>query len=727
MPYFSVGTVMKKCVFVSILLLISCWSKAATPIISSIPDQKIMQGSTYEYQPTLESGNQALWVKTFGPDGVSVNPIKGFISWDIPIDMPSESFHIGIKVSNADGEYEETWILTVGDGTVRYIGPNDEIKTLKDGLSITEPGDTLVMRNGIWFHDEKKNTIPGSEHKGQYLKGGDETKFTTLIAEDPGQAIIDGQNEQRVISIFGSTKHDDHDASGSSFTGNTNYVAIKGLVLRNSSRESLKVEYSEHIKLINLGIGQSAKGQDSYANVYIFRSSFVLIEGMYVWGHGRYKIQFKDSTEGVVRRSVVRIDDYDGDEPLGAFISYCSRNIVFQNNILIDADQSQYWMDHYELTNAFGVAATNCYDYPYGNVFKRGLSLNTHMGLMKADVRNTEETTLWENLVGWDMKPDGQAGGTGGAVPILSGVANSNTNKVTIGDVLLKGTAGSDFYMYSREQDSIIQNSIFYHLGWNGATNEDRGDMVRNFDTTVTFTNNNLVDFTGGMKHEGSRLVEEGTMNINPNYQYITMLPRDSVLRTKANDGGRMGAELLTMLGRSGTFYGDNEFDVDTNIPMWPFPNEDLAHKHMSEFTQTGADRNGAFTGITGARGYAVEGQTLTNYVWGYLGETVPPFNVQAISGNQQVKLMWDASAEVEQRHLASYKIYDITDGKKELISTIDSNTQSFTVTGLENLKEYEFIVTAVKATGAESDYGYSVKASPVSRPRPKAPILSIN
>lgn len=717
---------MKKLSIIFVLMCLSSKVLSSAPIIVSIPDQKILQGSVYEYQPSLQAGQQALWVKTFGPDDITVNPIKGLISWNIPEDMPSESFHIGVKASNSDGEYEETWIVTVGNGEVRYIGPNDDVKTLKDGLSLTEPGDTLVMRNGTWLHNDQKNTIPGSEFKGQYLKGGDESRYTTLMAEDPGKVVIDGQNEERVISIFGSTKHPDHDASGSSFSGNTNYIAIKGLVLRNSSNESLKVEYSNHVKLINLGIGQSAKGKDSYANVYIFRSQYVLIEGMYVWGHGRYKIQFKDSTEGIVRRSVVRIDDYDGDEPLGAFISYCSKNIVFQNNILVDADQSQYWLDHYELTNAFGVAATNCYDYPLGNVFKRSLSLNTHMGLMKADVRNTEETTLWENLVGWDMKPDRQAGGTGGGVPLLSGVANSDTNKVTIGDVLLDGGDGADFYMYSREQDSIVQNSIFYHFGWNGTTNEDRGDMVRNFDTDVTFTNNNLVGFTGGMKHQGSQLNEADTMDIAPEYQYITMLPRNSVLRTKANDGGRMGAELLTMLGQSGTYYGESGFDAETDIPMWPFPIEDLAHKHMAEFTQTGADRNGAFTGINGERGYAIEGQTLTNYVWGYLGATVPPFSLNAISGNEQIKLMWKASAPLEQAQLESYKIYDITNNKKELLTTVPANSRSYTVTGLENLIEYELVVTAVRGDGNESDYAYSVKSTPVVKPRPKAPILSI-
>ncbi len=31
-------------------------------------------------------------------------------------------------------------------------------------------------------------------------------------------------------------------------------------------------------------------------------------------------------------------------------------------------------------------------------------------------------------------------------------------------------------------------------------------------------------------------------------------------------------------------------------------------------------------TGVSGVYGFCSDGQTLSNYVWGYLGNTVPPF-----------------------------------------------------------------------------------------------------
>lgn len=712
--------------WVLLLLILSgtCW--ASVPEITSIPDQHIQQGQIYLYQPELTTHQDVLWAKTFGPDDIDVDPSKGTVSWSIPANLPDESFHIGVKAINSEGAHEETWILTVGDGNVVYIGPAEAITTLKDGMAAIEPGDTLVMRNGHWSHDETNNTIPGHGNKFQFLEGGDETQYTTLIAEDPGQVIIDGDHAVRTIHVFGSYPHPDWSTgTGSSFDGNTSYFAIKGLVLINSAYEALKIEYSHHVKLVDIGIGPSAKGESSYANVYIYQSRYVLIEGLYAWGHGRYKIQFQRSSEGVVRRSIVRIDDYDGNRPLGGYLSYCSRNITYQNNIMVDSDQSNYWMNHYEITNAFGVAATDCYDWPRGIEFKRSLSINTHMGLMKADVRNTDEIVLWENIVGWDMKPDRQAGGTGGGVPILSGVANTNTNKVTIGDVLLNGGDGADFYLYSRIKDSIVQNSIFYRLGWDGQDITDRGEMVRNSATRFQFANNNVHGFIGGME-QASPIEETGTMNHDPEFKYVTMLPRDSQLRTLANDGGRMGAEVMTLLGQSGTHYGDDGFDIETHLPMWPLPIEEIAHQHMSAFRLSGVDRNGEEPGITGERGFALPGETLTNYIWSYLGNPPPPFNVSAIPQNQQVKLMWEPPAEISQEDITGFNIYQLIGHHRELKASVEADAFSATVTGLNNNENYEFVVTSVKQENNESDYGYAVTSTPAPGLRPNAPVLTI-
>jgi hypothetical protein len=715
---------MKNFHVILVLLCISLHSYADAPILLTVPDQQADQESAYEYQPSIQKSEQALWVKTYGPDDVTVNPITGLVSWDIPATLPSESFHIGVKASNKDGDHEEVWVLTVGKGDVVYLGPDEMYTTLKSAMSAISSGDTIIMRNGSWDHENKNNTIPGNESKLQTLPAGSQGAFTTLIAEDPGQVVIDGKNQATLISLWGAEKHPDWSLDNNGSSTQTNYIAIKGLVLLNSKTEAVRINNSKYIKLINIGVGPSASSYGGFANLYIYKSQYVLIEGLYVWGHGRYKVQFKNSSEGIVRRSVARIDNYNGGEPIGGYISYCSRNILFQNNILVDSDHSEYWGSHQEIINAFGVPATNCQSYPEYNEFKRSIALNVHMGLMNTDARDNNNPTLWEDIVGWDLEPGRHNGGEGSVTPILSGVGATTTNRMTLGELNTEG----DYIMYSREQDSGIYNSLFYRTGWNGQEVVRQADLIRQGSGgMVELDYNNIFGFDGEMS-DGTRSANiSNTLKIDPAIKYVPLLPRDSELRTSGQSSSRIGAEVMTFLGASGTFYGEAGYDDETNIPMWPFPSEEVIHQHMSDFSFSGTDRNGGSAGIDGARGFAVNGQTLSNYIWGYLGHTVPPMNVKSVNGNKQVKIMWQASAPIEQSNITAYNIYDISSGSKILKGVVDSNVLSYTVGELENATDYLFAVTAVAINGNESDYGYVVESYPVYKSRPNPPVLTIN
>ncbi len=711
-------------VFPIFLFLLSLEANAEAPSIESVEDHTANQGSKYTFQPVKKSGRHIYWTKTFGPDDVRVNPVKGTVSWDIPSTMPSESFHIGVKASNDDGEFEETWIVTVGGGAVFYVGPNEALTTLKEGMEAMSSGDTLIMRNGDWEHANQDNTIPGNEKKAQTLPSGTASAFTTLMAEDPSKVIMDAQNEETLISLWGATKHPDFPLDNNGWAVETNYIAIKGLVLLNSRTEAVRINNSKYIKLINLGIGPSANGSGSMANLYIYRSQYVLIEGLYVWGHGRYKVQFKNSSESIVRRSVARIDNYNGGEPLGGYISYCSKNVLFQNNILVDSDHPEYWGSHEEIINAYGVPATNCEEYPEFNEFKRNLALNAHMGLMNTDARQNDNPTLWEDLVGWNLKPARHDGGTGGVVPILSGVGATTTNKMTLGEVDTEG----NYLVYSRDKFSNINDSIFYRIGWNGVAVVDQGDLAREgTGGEIVMDFNNIFGFLGDVSDGAGNPEVENTMEIDPAFRYITMLPRESELHTAGKNGSRVGAEIMTMLGRSGTFYSEPGYDDETAIPMWPFPIESVAHSHFSQFRYTEDDRNGGTAGLSGERGFAVAGESLSNYVWAYLGETVPPFKVASLAGHNQVRLYWQASADVEQSNLTEYKIYILeANGDMVLKETVSADKRFIDIKDLNNGTEYEFIVTAVRNDDNESDYAYTVSVTPEIKPRPAAPILTI-
>jgi hypothetical protein len=371
------------------------------------------------------------------------------------------------------------------------------------------------------------------------------------------------------------------------------------------------------------------------------------------------------------------------------------------------------------------VPATNCYDYPEFNEYHRSLALNAHMGLMNTDARDNDNPSLWQDIVGWDLKPARHSGGEGAVVPMLSGVGATITNRMTLGKVNSEGS----YFMYSRELDSTVKNSIFYQVGWDGSQVQDQGALIRRGSGgQFYFTNNSLIDFLGELEDPtgSGGPVEENTLALAPDFRYITMLPRDSSLRNSGTDSSRVGAELLTLLGQSGSFYGETGFDIETNIPMWPFPNQGLAHKYFGEFTHSGEDRNGGSAGIQGARGFAVAQQDLTNYVWTYLGEPSPVFDLGILQGDGQVKLFWRASAPLYQEQISAYKVYQLDGNNKTLLATLDPDEFEFTVLGLSNGASTQYALTSVRDDGVESDYAYAVTGSPEELPAPLPPVLMV-
>lgn len=70
------------------------------------------------------------WTKEYGQDDMNVDLVTGAVKWVIPTNFPGESFHIGIKASNDHGSAFETWVLTVGNGNVIYVGPSETCTTL---------------------------------------------------------------------------------------------------------------------------------------------------------------------------------------------------------------------------------------------------------------------------------------------------------------------------------------------------------------------------------------------------------------------------------------------------------------------------------------------------------------------------------------------------------------------------------------------------------------------
>ena len=79
-----------------------------------------------------------------------------------------------------------------------------------------------------------------------------------------------------------------------------------------------------------------------------------------------------------------------------------------------------------------------------------------------------------------------------------------------------------------------------------------------------------------------------------------------------------IGPTILKKIGVSGTLYGDTGYTDTTTDNLWPWPYEERIKADMASVATVGT--RGFCTG-TSKDGSA---QTLTKYIWEYLGNQIP-------------------------------------------------------------------------------------------------------
>ena len=105
--------------------------------------------------------------------------------------MASESFHIGLNVSSGTNTIKLNFIVHAGiaEDKVITVGDNGDFSNLKTGLSNLVSGGTLIVLDGEYAGNDNfiGLTLPGSL---QHPASGTESAFTTIMAQNPGQAIL---------------------------------------------------------------------------------------------------------------------------------------------------------------------------------------------------------------------------------------------------------------------------------------------------------------------------------------------------------------------------------------------------------------------------------------------------------------------------------------------------------------------------------------------------------
>jgi hypothetical protein len=655
---------------------------------------------------TSELNGYLHWTKDYGPDEVCVDPLSGLVTWDIENDMPSESFHIGIKAMSTIGSASLSFIVHAGVNQVVTVGTNGDYPTIKSGMSELNSGGSLVVLDGTYTGED--NYI-GRVNSGnlQHPPSGTEDAYTTIMSKHPGKVtLMDGA----MVSLKGLPG-----------VKPVSYAAIKGLFVIDGQigahgyPEDLNARH-HHIKFIRNGAQGGSGKAEPFNTSY---SDNILFENNYAFGGGRYKFTSYLASNIVWRRNVARYDHGPvPDEPKGTYSVYSSMDAFLSNNIAVDGDQPEF-LDSGEIAGEFATPTTAG---PTRARFQRNIQLNSAMMFTNLSKINGDSDVELSHMVSWDVRPDNN---------YVKSFASGWLDHITMGEISSRNATETFVHGWGGNFRGIT-NSILHDFengdmfssvsNSNGEEHETvDGRMVERYGADTL----NISSFNGALNAYDSDITNithfnpiQSESNPNGSLRYITRIETGSNLSNLDKNGSELGATVLTFVGKSGTYFGESGFDEETYIPMWPFPMESIIKEKMAAYSYTGNTYSGgehtrveSGTGsINGARGYAVEGQTLSNYVWGYLGSVVPPMNVTAISSSESVLIQWQAGPEVSRNEITGYKVYklDLSNGDKELFKTLPEDSFMAEISNLETKTEYAFGITSV-VNERESAIAYPV------------------
>jgi len=691
-------------------------SATILPVIEAIPDQYV-NNLDLSVTPVVSNSEEddavVHWTKNYGPDDVQVHPETGQVTWRIDPNMPSESFHVGLKASAQSKNTSISFIVHVGltQSEVITVGQNGDYPNLKAGMENLASGSTLVILDGTYTSEE--NYVGRADNGNlQHPPSGTPGAYTTIMAKHPGEAIL---TDSAYVSLQALAGHEP-----------VSYVAFKGLFVKGGTLAAIgyganKEESSlrhHHLKFIRNGVEA-----DVATPFNAYRVDDILFENNYAFGGGRYKFASYQASNIVWRRNVARYDrGTEDDEPKGTYSVYSTLDAFLVNNLAVDADSYDF-VERGELAGEFATPTTS------GGTrakFQRNIQLNSVF--MFSNLSNLSEGSDAElsDMVSWDIRPVGG--------DYVKSFAPGWFDHITMGDIIPSEPMTFAFFNgwdYSCRgiTNSILHNfqdgNMFYDLKKAPDFETVDGKMVERYGVDT----NNITEFTGNLEAHDSVIenmtaIDPMQSDINPegSLRYITRIERGTSLSVLAIDGTNLGATVVSFLGKSGTFFGEVGYDKETNIPMWPFPMEDIIKQKFSAYSYTGNTFSGkgdsrAATGsmgyINGERGFAVEGQTLTDYVWGYLGDVVPPFDVTASADQNSIVLQWQAGPAISQSKVTGYRVYDydIESGEKILLEELSENQLVAKISGVKGNSRYALAVTSLEGN-KESAIGYPVIVS---------------
>jgi uncharacterized protein YjiK len=616
------------------------------PVITQPVNASINLGDTFSYTPSLSAGQDVLWYKEYGPDAMTVDPETGEISWNSTGFPRGQGLLIGLGCSNPAGQDIKWFVLHVanGAGALKVLGVDTTSPYIRIAAQELNSGDTLVVPAGTYpasvTADESYENAYGINQAGH--PAGTASQLTTIIAADPANTIITAEahdaipRQKKVLELSGHGQY-------TKFCGFECTGTLRQAIINNDPSIVLELmggtDSGYNIAPTTFDEADGAYG--SVSAIYQAAANTVA-ENCYAFGQFRYGIQFGNVVDGTLcSRSIVRPDEYHGDQPRGGIAQYSTRNSGLFNSFVIDADHEHLSPFYSNFAGAFAYPATGNEAYPENLQANGACAINVDMLWSQMDATSVDVATL-DNIAGYDMTSSyTPQTGAQSALLISSNDAveidNASFGKIASYDNLTLGSNLGAFRAGSATNDMSISNSILDDIGWNGSDTINVGPMFEGAGgSTLTSLNNNIFNFKGVVAGDNSYTVT-GTIITDPHlngWDYPTRVESGSPL-----DLAGSGANLENFKNPSHVMQGDAGWDTETSVFAWPHPAEQLIAAKAKSYSKTGLPvRNSTagqnptdFTGsISGDRGFAATGESFSEYVWGQFGRTVPPLRVAA-------------------------------------------------------------------------------------------------
>jgi hypothetical protein len=332
--------------------------------------------------------------------------------------------------------------------------------------------------------------------------------------------------------------------------------------------------------------------------------TYTLYEDVIAFGKGRYGFLFYTHgvEEGVARydvcRRCVHRQDWvdDASNPMAGFNVYFSHDVALLNCIDIDGDDPTKWSTA-EIMSSF----SQVNDASAINFYVQG-SMSINNAKAVGELTNGASAVYFTDVVGVHT-----AGGIGTK-------GSSTLNRVTLLDIGINNFTG-----LSPNPDSY--NIGVDYMSGDAATRTINNTIVR--DTQGNATNGTFAgDYFNYYSAGTSSFTPENTYTTDPYLNgllYPVRIEEGSTLKTQGSGGGQIGAQIVNKLGADGLFYNDDGWNAE-GTSIWPWPMEEWIKAQMAAMDATiGEDSMPSAT-----RGFAAPGQSLSKYIWEYLGNGCP-------------------------------------------------------------------------------------------------------